>query len=67
MVIPTNIHISIEKKIIWILPTNGIPLDSEEGTFFVNFIVPLAHSNRYRESGPNKMAPLASILWDQQQ
>ena len=27
----------------------------------------MAYSNLYRDSGPNKMAPLASLLWEQEQ
>ena len=44
-----------------------IPLNSEEGAFFSKVILPMAYSNPYRESGLNKMAPLASILWEQEQ
>ena len=40
-----------------------IPLKSEEGEFFLNVILRMAYSKPYRESVPNKMAPLASILW----
>ena len=58
----------IEKKIIWMLPVNDvIPLNSEQGTFLLNFILPMAYSKLYRESGPNKMAPLASILREREQ
>ena len=42
------------------LPTNDvIPLSSEEGTFLLNVILPLAYitSKLNRESGRNKMAP----------
>ena len=42
-----------------------IPLNSEEDTIFLNVILPLAYSKLYRESGPNKMAPLASICWSE--
>ena len=41
---------------------HAIPLNSEEGTIFLNVILPMAYSKLYRESGPNKMALLASIL-----
>ena len=45
------------------LPANDvILLNSEEGTFFLNIILPMAYSTSklYRESGRIKMAPLAS-------
>ena len=41
-----------------------ISLNSEEGTFFLNVILRVACSKLYRQSGPNKMAPLVSILWE---
>ena len=41
-----------------------IPLNSAEGTFFLTIILPMACSKLYCESGPNEMAPLASILWE---
>ena len=31
-----------------------IPLNSEEGTIFLNVILPMAYSKLYRESGPKK-------------
>ena len=43
-----------------------IPLNSEEGKFFLNVILTTAYSKLYLESGPNKMAPLASIMWEQE-
>ena len=43
-----------------------IPLNSEEGAIFLKVILPMAYSKLYRESGPNKMAPLASILWERE-
>ena len=43
------------------------PLNSEQGTIFLNVILPMAYSKLYRESGPNKMAPLASILLEGEQ
>ena len=43
------------------------PLNSEEGTFFLNVILPMAYSKLYRESGPNKMVPLALILWEREE
>ena len=46
---------------------NVIPLNSEEGTFFLNVILPMTYSKLHGESGPNKMAPLASILWEREQ
>ena len=54
-----------EKKTIWMLPANDIFfwLNSEEGTFFLNVILPLAHSNLYGESDCNEMAP----LWEREQ
>ena len=30
-------------------------------------ILPMAYSKLYRESGPNKMAPLASVLLEREQ
>ena len=33
---------------------------------FLNVIFSMAHSKLYRERSTNKMAPLASILWEQQ-
>ena len=45
------------------LPANDvIPLNGEEGTFFLNVILPMAYSTSklYCEGGRNKMAPLAS-------
>ena len=39
----------------------------EEGTFFLNVILPIAYRKCYRAIGPNKMAPLASILWEREQ
>ena len=48
------------------LPTkNVIPLNSEEGTFFLKHILPMAFCKLYREHGPNKMA-LVSILRQQE-
>ena len=44
-----------------------IPLNSVEGKFFLNVILTTAYSKLYRVSGPNKMAPLASIMWEQEQ
>ena len=44
-----------------------IPLNSVEGKFFLNVILTTAYSKLYRESSPNKMAPLASIMWEQEQ
>ena len=46
---------------------HAIPLNSEEGTIFLNVILPMAYSKLYPESGPNKMAPLASILLEREQ
>ena len=47
---------------------HAIPLNSEEGTIFLFFVIlPMAYSKLYRESGPNKMAPLASILLEREQ
>ena len=43
------------------------PLNSEEGKIFLSVILPIAYSQLYRESGPNKMAPLASILLEREQ
>ena len=37
------------------------PLNSEEAAFSLNVILSVAYSKLYCESGPNKMAPLASI------
>ena len=49
------------------LPANDvIPPNSEEGTYFLNVILPIAYSKLYRDSGPNKMAPLASFLWERE-
>ena len=46
------------------LPTkNVIPLNSEEDTFFLKHILPMAFCKLYRENGPNKMA---LILWQQE-
>ena len=60
-------------KIIWLLPANDvIPLNSEDGSFFLNVIWYPWHmdnskvSKLCRVSGPNKMAPLASILWERE-
>ena len=46
-----------------------IPLNSEEGIFFLNVILPIAYivSFAAKVSGPNKMAPLTSILWERGQ
>ena len=33
-----------------------MPLNSEEGTLFLNVILPMAYSKLYRDSGPNKIA-----------
>ena len=49
------------------VPANDIPLNSEEGTIFLNVILPMAYSKLYSESSPNKMAPLASILLEGEQ
>ena len=38
-----------------------IPLNSEEGPFFLNVILPIAYSKLYSKIGPNKMVPLASM------
>ena len=46
---------------------HAIPLNSEEGTILLNVILPMAYSKLNRESGPNKMAPLASILLELEQ
>ena len=46
---------------------HAIPLNSEEGTIFLNVISPMAYSKLYRKSGPNEMAPLASILLERKQ
>ena len=43
-----------------------IPLNSEEGAIFLKVILPMAYSKLYRESGPNKMAPLALILLERE-
>ena len=45
------------------LPANDvIPLNSGEGTVFLNVLLPMAYSTSklYCEGGRNKMAPLAS-------
>ena len=42
-------------------------LNSKEGTISLNVILPMACSKLYRESGPNKMAPMASILLEREQ
>lgn len=60
------VQVSIEKKIIW-NDLLVIPLNSKEGAFFLNFILTIAYSKRYLKIGPNKMAPLASILWEGEQ
>ena len=44
-----------------------IPLNSEEGKFSLNAILPKAYNKLYRKSGPNKMAQLVSILWEREQ
>ena len=44
-----------------------IALKSEEGTFSLNAILPIAYGKLYRESGPSKMAPLASIFGEHEQ
>ena len=45
-----------------------IPLNSEEGTFFLNVILSMAYSRFNLESGANdKMGPLASILREREQ
>ena len=41
------------------------PLNSEEGAFFFNVILPIACSKLYRESG-KMVVPLASILWERE-
>ena len=33
----------------------------------LNVVLPMAYSKLYRESGTNKIAPLASILWEREQ
>ena len=43
------------------------PLNSEEDAFSLNVILSMAYSKLYCESGPNKMAPLASILSEREQ
>ena len=45
----------------------GTPLNSEEDTFSLNVILSMGYSKLYCESGPNKMAPLASILSKREQ
>ena len=62
--------LALRRKIIWKSITRErhvIPLYGEEGTFFLNVVLPMAYSKLYRESGPNKMAPLALILWKREQ
>ena len=46
---------------------HAITLNSEEGTIFLNVILPIAYSKLCRGSGPNKMAPLASVLLEREQ
>ena len=36
-----------------------IPLNNGKGPFFLKRYLPVAYSKLHRESGPNKMAPLA--------
>ena len=43
------------------------PLNSEEDTFSLNVILSMGYSKLYCESGPNKMAPLGSILSKREQ
>ena len=49
------------------LERHVIPLNGDEGTFFLNVILPVAYRKLYCKSRPNKMAPLASILWEREQ
>ena len=58
----TALRFSIEKKIVSMDATHEqrvIPLNSEEGTFFLNVSLSMAYCKLYRESNHNKMALLA--------